>query len=100
MTIYYGQFSSQTITDAIRLTEAEDIRITEAGDTRITGEIKTNFTQSFLTATGNIIGFTDNAYVKYEGNWESFVPYVKDVGIWKEPASIYIKQSGVWKRVY
>ena len=101
MTMIYGEVKSYLGTDFIReLETGTDIRITEAGDTRITGSVALNTIESYLNASGDVLGFLDNMYVNVEGAWENSTPYVKHSGTWKEPASIYIKQGSNWKRVY
>lgn len=99
--ILYGQVESYVASDLIRdLENGTDIRITEAGDTRVTGDVTLNTIESFLTAKGVIIGFLNNTYVNVGGAWKNATPYVKHNETWKEPASIYIKQTGNWVRVY
>jgi len=101
MTIQYGQVESYFDTSRIReLENGTDIRITESGDTRITGDTAVNMSVSSLSATGTRSGILQDAYVKYSGIWRNTEPYVKYEGVWKDPYAIYVKQSGVWTRVY
>ena len=42
-----------------------------------------------------------NIYVKQSGVWKRVVkPYIKQGGTWKLPAAVYIKDSGTWKKVW
>jgi hypothetical protein len=100
-TIHYGQVQSYFDTELIReLENGTDIRITEAGDIRVTGDTGVNISIGTLSATGSVLGFVNNAYVKYSGIWRTTDPYVKHNGSWKIPSAIYVKQSGSWRRVY
>jgi hypothetical protein len=101
MTIQYGQVKSFFDSDYIRVLEnGTDIRITESSDTRITGLTAVNMSVSSLSAKGTKKGILRDAYIKFSSIWRSTEPYVKHEGVWKEPFAIYIKQSGVWTRVY
>jgi len=101
MTIQYGQVQSGFIDALTRTLEnATDIRITESSDTRITGEAAWNLSFSSLSATGTKFSLVPDAYIKFSGIWRSTEPYVKHEGVWKDPYAIYVKQSGVWTRVY
>ena len=101
MTIMYGQVQSGFFDALTReLENATDLRITEAGDFRITNEAGINVIESILTATGFVVGFEDNSYVKFTGIWRSMIPYVKHEASWKEPSSMYKKVGTNWVRVY
>jgi hypothetical protein len=101
MTIIYGQVQSGYIDSLNReLENATDLRITESGDFRITNLANFNLSQGILSATGFVVGFEENAYVKFNGLWRTMIPYVKHEDSWKEPASMYKKVGTNWVRVY
>jgi hypothetical protein len=90
-------------TDIIRLTESGDIRITEDGlDTRVSLNVNPNVVYGNFTAGGTYYKFSAVAYIKQNGVWEEFDPYVKWAGDWDPPESIYKKMptTSSWKRVY
>ena len=97
----YGQVQSGLVASLNReLENATDLRITESGDFRITNLANFNLSQGILSATGFVVGFEENAYVKFNGLWRTMIPYVKHEDSWKEPASMYKKVGTNWVRVY
>ena len=101
MTIIYGQVQSGYIDSLNReLENATDLRITESGDFRITNLANFNLSQGILSATGFVVGFEENAYVKFNGLWRTMIPYVKHESSWKEPSAIYKKVGTNWVKVY
>jgi len=98
--IQYGQVDSGFDTDITRITENDDTRITESNDIRITGLLARNISESYLNAIPTLNVLVSTMYYNLEGTWKIIVPYVKHSGAWKQPEIIYIKQSGIWRRVY
>lgn len=97
--IIYGQVGLFT-EDLFRNTEQDDQRILENNDERITEETLFNYIRSSLVVESNRIPFTSISYVKVEGVWKEFIPYVNNSNTWKVPHSIYKKVSSSWKRIY
>jgi hypothetical protein len=84
----------------IRITEAGDTRIDEAGNTRIVIE-GGNIGIGYLEADCTQIVFSSIAYVKWNGEWTTFTPKVKQDGTWDDPLAIYKKiDANTWKRAY
>jgi hypothetical protein len=88
---YYGIYE--------RTTEASDLRITENGDTRITNEVQENSAISSIYVVPTYKPLETTAYIRIDGVWKIYVPYVKYNNTWTQP-TIYKKISGNWKRVY
>lgn len=89
--------------DIVRLTESGDIRVTEDGlDTRVCLNVNPNVVYGNFTADGVYYKFSAVAYIKQNGVWEEFDPYVKWAGDWELPEAIYKKMptTSSWKRVY
>lgn len=85
----------------IRLTESGDIRVTEDGlDTRISVNVNPNVVYCNIVSDGVLTPFEAVAYIKENGVWEEFDPYVKWGGTWSLPDKIYKNISENWKRVY
>jgi len=83
-----------------RITEAGDTRIDEAGNTRIVIE-GGNIGIGYLEADCTQIVFSSIAYVKWNGEWTTFTPKVKQDGTWDDPLAIYKKiDANTWKRAY
>lgn len=81
-----------------RLTETGDIRITSTGDFRITNN-SSNLMDSDLTASADVTQFNGAIYGHRQGSYKFAVPYVKYNGNWVVP-TVYVKNQGIWKRVY
>lgn len=96
-TIQYGQVTSAAVTYE-RITEGSDTRITESGDIRITNDVFPNIITSSLTAIPTLSSPFREMYYNVLGAWKVCIPYVKHNNIWKQPISIYVKQSGIWIR--
>ena len=97
--VHYGALSTED-EEFTRITEAGDTRIDEAGNTRIViqggsvgvGDLEADCTQ---------IIFSSTAYVKWNGEWTTFTPKVKQDGTWDDPLAIYKKiDANTWKRAY
>lgn len=97
--IQYGQVDSNLVIYN-RITEDSDTRIIESGDTRITENTTLNTIESSLIATATLIVSLREMFYNVEGVWKFCIPYIKYQSIWKEPDTIYIKQSGTWIRVF
>ncbi len=85
----------------IRLTESGDIRVSEDGlETRVSINVNPNITYCNIVSDGVVIPFEAVAYIKEDGVWKEFDPYVKWGGAWNLPDRIYKNISENWKRVY
>jgi hypothetical protein len=99
--VHGGQFTAEPQEEYIRITEAGDTRITEAGDVRIVADVLPNVATASLSATYTYIAFSSTAYVKWNGEWTTFTPKVKQDGTWDDPLAIYKKiDANNWKRAY
>jgi len=97
--VHYGAFLNESFTFG-RITEAGDTRIDEAGNTRIVFTTS-NSAESSLDAECTYIAFSSIAYVKWNGEWTTFTPKVKQSGVWDDPLAIYKKiDANTWKRAF
>lgn len=83
-----------------RFTESGDVRITEDGDVRVAVGYSPNAVYGSLQAEADRIPFSAIAYVKFNGVWEPFTPYVNQDGTWEIPEKMYKNIDGNWKRIY
>jgi hypothetical protein len=84
----------------IRLSELGDTRITEDGDVRVASDASPNSVYGTINADGLVRPFAAVAYIKENGIWKEFDPYVKWGGDWTLPEKVYKNVSNRWKRVY
>jgi hypothetical protein len=84
----------------IRLTELGDTRITEDGNVRVASDASPNSVYGTINADGLVRPFAAVAYIKEDGIWKEFDPYVKWGGDWTLPEKVYKNVSNRWKRVY
>ena len=97
--VHYGALLTED-EEFTRITEAGDTRIDEAGNTRIVIE-GGNIGIGYLEADCTQIVFSSIAYVKWNGEWTTFTPKVKQDGTWDDPLAIYKKiDANTWKRAY
>lgn len=90
-----------TLDNIIRLTESGDVRVTEDGlDTRVALNVNANNVYAVIISDGVHIPFEATAYIKEDGVWKEFDPYVKWGGSWAFPDKVYKNISNTWKRVY
>ena len=59
-----------------------------------------NVVTASIVVLGVEIEFSATAYIKENGVWKEFDPYVKFNDIWDEPEAVYKKIGNNWKRVY
>jgi len=98
--VHFGKFESKS-QDLTRITEAGDIRFTEASDTRIVVDQTSNAALGFLSADCTQIFFSSEAFFKWNGQWTTFTPKVKQSGVWDDPLAIYKKiDANTWKRAF
>jgi hypothetical protein len=97
--VHFGKLSKEDIIYN-RVTEAGDTRIDEAGNVRVVIEPGSTSVGDLEADCTQII-FSSIAYVKFEGNWTTFTPKVKQDGTWDDPIAIYKKiDANTWKRAY
>ena len=97
--VHYGAISAED-EELIRITEAGDTRVDEADNIRIV-VIGGNVGVGSLEADCTQIIFSSTAYVKWNGEWTTFTPKVKQDGTWDDPLAIYKKiDANTWKRAY
>lgn len=84
----------------IRLSELGDTRITEDGNVRVASDASPNSVYGTINANGLVRPFAAVAYIKENGIWKEFDPYVKWGGDWTLPEKVYKNVSNRWKRVY
>jgi len=84
----------------IRLSELGDTRITEDGNVRVASDASPNSVYGTINADGLVRPFAAVAYIKENGIWKEFDPYVKWGGDWTLPEKVYKNVSNRWKRVY
>ena len=84
----------------IRLSELGDTRITEDGNVRVASDASPNSVYGTINADGLVRPFAAVAYIKENGIWKEFDPYVKWGGDWTLPDKVYKNVSNRWKRVY
>lgn len=84
----------------IRLSELGDTRITEDGNVRVASDASPNSVYGTINADGLVRPFAAVAYIKEDGIWKEFDPYVKWGGDWTLPEKVYKNVSNRWKRVY
>lgn len=84
----------------IRLTELGDTRVTEDGNVRVSSGASQNSVYGTINADGLVRPFAAVAYIKENGIWKEFDPYVKWGGDWTLPEKVYKNVSNRWKRVY
>lgn len=97
--VHYGAISTED-EELIRITEAGDTRVDEADNIRIV-VIGGNVGVGSLEADCTQIIFSSTAYVKWNGEWTTFTPKVKQDGTWDDPLAIYKKiDANTWKRAY
>lgn len=84
----------------IRLSELGDTRITEDGNVRVASNANVNSVYGNIVANGDSFPFEAVAYIKENGVWVEFDPYVKWGGDWTLPEKVYKKVSDRWRRVY
>jgi hypothetical protein len=84
----------------IRLTELGDTRVTEDGNVRVSSGASQNSVYGTINADGLVRPFAAVAYIKENGIWKEFDPYVKWGGDWTLPDKVYKNVSNRWKRVY
>jgi len=98
--IHFGEFKSIS-EEFFRITEAGDNRFTEASDTRIVVDTISNASSGFLSADCTQIFFSSEAFFKWNGQWTTFTPKVKQSGVWDDPLAIYKKiDANTWKRAF
>jgi len=81
-----------------RVTQNGDVRITNTGDFRVISD-GTNMGISTGSPVPTIIPFVNGLFAKKNGVWGAVTPRIYRGGSWVEP-KVYVKQSGIWKRVY
>ena len=97
--VHFGKLSSEDETFT-RITEAGDTRIDEASNVRIVVQ-GGNIGIGSLEADCTQIIFSSEAYVKWNGQWTTFTPKVKQSGVWDDPLAIYKKiDANTWKRAF
>jgi hypothetical protein len=84
----------------IRLSEFGDTRVTEDGNVRVASNASPNAVYGNIEAYGESFPFKAVAYIKENGVWVEFDPYVKWGGDWTLPDKVYKNISNRWKRVY
>lgn len=84
----------------IRLSEYGDTRVTEDGNVRVADNASPNAVYGDIVANGQVFPFRAIAYIKEDGVWKEFDPYVKWGGDWTLPDKVYKNISNRWKRVY
>jgi len=97
--VHYGAISTED-EELTRITEAGDTRVDESDNIRIV-VIGGNIGVGSLEADCTQIIFSSTAYVKWNGQWTTFTPKVKQDGTWDDPLAIYKKiDANTWKRAY
>ena len=96
--IQFGQVQPEYVIYT-RITEVGDLRITENSDQRITNEVQENSAISSIYVVPTYKPLETTSYIRIDGVWKIYVPYVKYNNTWTQP-TIYKKISGNWKRVY
>jgi hypothetical protein len=81
-----------------RVTESGDPRITEEGEFRIV-DSGVNKGLSTGSGTATVIPFVAGIYARRGGSWKQVDPRVYRSGAWVTP-KVYVKNNGIWKRVY
>jgi len=84
----------------IRLSELGDTRVTEDGNVRVASNANVNSVYGNIVANGQVFPFKAVTYIKENGVWKEFDPYVKWGGDWTLPDKVYKNISNRWKRVY
>lgn len=97
--VKYATFDNQQ-DNIIRLSELGDTRITEDGKVRVSSNANTNSVYGNIVVNGVVAPFKAVAYIKENGVWVEFDPYVRWGGDWTLPDKIYKNVSNRWKRVY
>jgi len=97
--VHFGKLSGED-EEFTRITEAGDTRIDEASNVRIVVQ-GGNIGIGSLEADCTQIIFSSEAYVKWNGQWTTFTPKVKQSGVWDDPLAIYKKiDANTWKRAF
>lgn len=96
---FYAVYEAQQ-DNIIRLTELGDTRVTEDGNIRVARNVSKNSVYGTINVAGAVTPFAAVAYIKEDGIWKEFDPYVKWGGDWTLPEKVYKNISNKWKRVY
>ena len=81
----------------IRYTNDSKRRVTSDSSIRMIGA--PNSGVSMVAATADVFAFAGDLQVKNSGTWQVPETWVRDGETWKQAATAYCNDNGIWKRI-